>query len=134
MRCLRARSIPALDCQTQSAMNLEKRVEEGGFYYIHSINHDAAKRSLTVEFMKAPEEMSPAKRCLIFEDVEDYSEVVDRDTVIEEAEDGVIDSLIGLSEYAFEGKLRYELLTEDRVINFHTNTKPRIEDVWPEAI
>ena len=115
-------------------MNLEKRVEEGGFYYIHSINHDAAKRSLTVEFMKAPEEMSPAKRFLIFEDIEDYAEEVDSDTAIEEAEDGVIDSLIGLSEYQHEGKLMYELVTEDRVFNLHTNTKPRIEDVWPKAI
>ena len=114
-------------------MNLEKRVEEGGFYYIHSINHDATKRSLTVELMKAPEEMSLAKRFLIFEDVEDYSEEVDSDA-IEEAEDGVIDSLIGLSEYLHEGKLRYELVTEDRVFNLHTNTKPRIEDVWTEAI
>jgi hypothetical protein len=40
-------------------MSLEKRVEEGGFYYIHSIKHDTAKNSLTVELMKAPEEMSP---------------------------------------------------------------------------
>jgi hypothetical protein len=110
-------------------MSLEKRVEEGGFYYIHSINHDAAKKSLTVEFMKAPEEMSPARRFLIFEDVEDYSEEIDRVTAIEGAADGVIDSLIGLSEYLRDGKLRYELVTEDRVFNFHTKAKPRIEDV-----
>jgi len=38
-------------------MNLEKRVEEGGFYYIHSIEHDVANRSLAFEFIKAPEEM-----------------------------------------------------------------------------
>jgi hypothetical protein len=110
-------------------MSLEKRVEEGGFYYIHSINHDAVKKSLTVEFMKAPEEMSPARRFLIFEGIEDYSEEIDRDTAIEEAADGVIDSLIGLSEYLHDGKLRYELVTEDRVFNFHTKAKPRIEDV-----
>jgi hypothetical protein len=115
-------------------MNLEKRVEEGGFYYIHSIKHDAAKRSLTVELMKAPEEMSSAKRFLIFEDIEDYSQEVDQDTAIEEAADGVIDSLIGLSEYLHEDKLKYEIVTEDRVFNFYTNTKPRIEDVWSGAI
>ena len=114
-------------------MSLEKRVEEGGFYYIRSINHDAANRRLTVEFMKAPEEMSPARRFLIFEDVEDYSEEIDEETAIEEAADGVIDSLIGLSEYLHEGQPRYELVTEDRVFDFHTKTDPRIEDVWPSA-
>jgi hypothetical protein len=115
-------------------MSLEKRVGDGGFYYIRSISRDAEKRMLTVEFMKAPEEMSPARRFLIFEDVEDYSAEVDRDTAIEEAEDGVIDSLIGLSEYLHEGKLRYELVTEDRVFNFHTKATPRIEDVLPKVI
>jgi hypothetical protein len=110
-------------------MSLEKRVEEGGFYYIHSISHDAAKKSLTVEFMKAPEEMSPARRFLVFEEVEDYSEEVDRDTAIEEVAGGVIDSLVGLSEYLHDGELRYELVTEDRVYNFHTKAEPRIEGV-----
>lgn len=110
-------------------MNLEKRVEHGGFHYIHSIKHDAASRSLTFEFTKAPEEMSSAKRFLIFEDVEDYSAEVDVDSAFEEATDGVIDSLIALSEYLHEGKLMYEVLTEDRVFNFHTKTAPRIEDV-----
>lgn len=108
-------------------MSLEKRVGEGGFYYIHGFNHDAAKRSFTVEFMKAPEEMSPARRFLVFEDIEDYSEEVDSETAIEEAADGVIDSLIELSEYLHDGKLWYELVTEDRVFNFRTETKPRIE-------
>ena len=109
-------------------MSLEKRVEEGGFYYIHSINHDAAKRSFTVELMKAPEEMSPARRFLIFEDVAEYSEEIERDTAIEEAPDGVIDSLIALSEYVHEGEMMYELVTEGRVVNFRTSREPRIED------
>jgi hypothetical protein len=109
-------------------MSLEKEVEEGGFYYIRSINHDAAKRSLTIELTKAPEEMAPARRFLMFEDIEDYTEEVDRDTAIEEAADGIIDSLIGLSEYVHEGKPKYELVTEDRVYNFHTKTRPRIKD------
>ena len=73
--------------------------------------------------------MSRAKRFLIFEDIEDYSEEVNRESAFEEAEDGVIDSLIGLSEYLYEGKLRYELVTEDRVFNLQTFTQPRIVDV-----
>lgn len=127
--CARPLLIRALDCQNLNTMSLEKKVEEGGFYYIYSINHDAAKNSLTTEFMTVPEEMSPAKRFLVFENIEDYSEEVDEDTAIEEAADGVIDSLIGVSEYLHEGRLRYELVTEDRVFNFHTKTIPRIEGV-----
>jgi hypothetical protein len=114
-------------------MNLEKRVEEGGFYYIHRINYDPVGKILTFEFMKAPEEMSPARRFLIFEAVENYSVELDED-YIEEAEDGVIDSLIGLGEYSEGGNLGYAITTEDREFNFRTNKKPRIEDVWPEAI
>jgi hypothetical protein len=114
-------------------MNLEKRVEEGGFYYIHRISYDPVGKSLTFEFMKAPEEMSPAKRFLIFEDVEDYSVEVNEDS-IEESEDGVIDSLIALGEYTEGENLGYAITTEDREFNFRTNTKPRIEDVWQEAI
>jgi predicted RNase H-related nuclease YkuK (DUF458 family) len=115
-------------------MNLEKRVEEGGFYYIRMINYDPVRKSLTFEFMKAPEEMSPARRFLVFEDVEDYSVKVDTDSAIEEAEDGVIDSLIALGEYTEGGKMGYAITTEDREFNFRTNTKPRIEDAWQEAI
>jgi hypothetical protein len=114
-------------------MNLEKRVEQGGFYYIHMINYDPVGKMLTFELMKAPEEMSPARRFLIFEDVEDYSMEVDEDS-IEEAEDGVIDSLVGLGEYTEDGNVGYAITTEDREINFRTNTKPRIEDVWQGAI
>ena len=110
-------------------MSLEKRVIEGGFYYIHSIKHDPVGQRLTIEFMKAPEEKSPARRFLTFSDIEDYSEEVDRDSAVEEAEDGVIDSLIGLEEFIKDGKLMYEVVTEDRVFDFSTNTKPRIEDV-----
>jgi hypothetical protein len=115
-------------------MNLEKRVEEDGFYYIHSIQHDAENRSFIVELMKAPEEMSPVRRFLIFEGVEEYSEDIDRATAIEEAADGVIDSLIALSEYVHEGKPMYELVTEDRVFNFRADAEPRIEDARPKAI
>ena len=114
-------------------MNLEERVEEGGFYYIHRINYDPVGKILTFEFTKAPEEMSPARRFLIFEDVEDYSVEVDEDS-IEEAEDGVMDSLIALGEYTESGKLGYAITTEDREITFRTNTKPRIEDVWQGTI
>ena len=114
-------------------MNLEERVEEGGFYYIHRINYDPVGKSLTFEFVKAPEEMSPAKRFLIFEGVENYSLEANVDA-IEEAEDGVIDSLIALGEYTEGENSGYAITTEDREFNFRTNTKPRIEDVWPEAI
>ena len=115
-------------------MNLEKRVEEGGFYYIHRINYDPVGKSLTFEFMKAPEEMSPARRFLIFEDVEDYSVEVDADSAIAEAEDGVMDSLVALGEYTEGRNLGYAITTEDREFNFRTNTKPRIEDMWQGAI
>ena len=114
-------------------MNLEERVEQGGFYYIHRINYDPVGKTLTFEFMKAPEEMSPARRFLIFENVEDYSVEVDEDS-IEEAEDGVIDSLVALGEYTEGGNVGYAITTEDREFNFRTNTKPRIEDAWQRAI
>ena len=109
-------------------MNLEERIEEGGFYYIHSIKEDFARRSLIIELIKAPEEMSAARRLLIFEDIEDYSAEVDADSVIEKADDGVIDSLIAVGEYVYEDKLMYEVMMEDRVFNLHTKTKPRIEN------
>ena len=108
---------------------LEKRVIEGGFYYIHSIKHGPVGKSLTIELMKAPEEKSLARRFLIFTDIKDYSEEIQRDSAIEEAKDGVIDSLIGLEEFIKDGKLMYEVVTEDRVLDFSTNTKPRIEAV-----
>ena len=114
-------------------MNLEKRVEEGGFYYIHRISYDPVAKSLTFEFMKAPEEMSQARRFLIFEGVEKYSVEVNEDS-IEEAEDGVIDSLIALGEYTEGRNFGYAITTEDREFNFRTNTKPRIEDMWQGAI
>jgi len=113
-------------------MNLEKSVEEGGFYYIRKIYYDPIGKILSFEFMRAPEEKSPVKRFLIFEAIEDYSVEVN-DSAVEEAEDGVIDSLIALGEYTEDGNLGYAITTEDREFNFHTNTKPRIEDVWPQG-
>jgi hypothetical protein len=108
-------------------MNLQMRLEEGGFYYIQSFKHDAANRSLTVGFTKAPEEKALATRLLMFEDVDvhNWSEV----SACKEAADGIIDSLIGLTEYLHEGKKAYELLTENYELNLCTTSEPRIIDL-----
>lgn len=114
-------------------MSLEKTVAGGGFYYIHSISHNAAENSLTVEFVRAPEEMSSAKRFLTFTDIEAYSMEADEDFGTEEAAGEVIDSLIGLDECPEDGKVMYVLRTENREFVFRTSRKPEVRDVQSGA-
>src|ERR1051326_3497743 len=109
-------------------MNLEKRVTEGGFFYIRRIDHDSAGGRLIFEFIKAPEEFSPAARTLTFTGVKDFTEEVDGEE-IEEAEGGMIDSLIGLDEYPEEEAVKYVVHTEVREMVFRAKEKPLMEDV-----
>src|SRR3712207_3028657 len=113
-------------------MSLEEKVIEGGFYYIHSFNHDAVGRKLVVEFIKAPEESSSDTRVLTFTNLEDFLEEVDWDEVkAAEAEltAGIIDSLIGLDEYPDGETVEYVMHTEMREMIFRTKERPLIEDV-----
>lgn len=109
-------------------MNLEKRVTEGGFFYIRRIDHDSAGGRLIIEFIKAPEELSPAARTLTFTGVEDFSEEVDGEEMAE-AEGGMIDSLIGLDECPEKVAVKYVLRTEAREMIFRTKETPGVEDV-----
>jgi hypothetical protein len=111
-------------------MNLEKRVTEGRFFYIRRIDHDSAGGRLIIEFIKAPEELSPAARTLTFTGIEDFSEEVDGEEIAEaEAEGGMIDSLIGLDEYPEKVAVKYVVYTEVREMIFRTKETPRVEDV-----
>jgi hypothetical protein len=112
-------------------MNLEKSVTDGGFFYIRSISHDSAVRKLVIEFIKAPEVSSLAKRILTFTDIKDFSEELNWDEAEEvDADDGVINSLIGLDEYPDEEMVGYVVHTEVREMIFRTKEKPQIEDAW----
>jgi hypothetical protein len=111
-------------------MNLEKSVTDRGFFYIRSISHDSAKRKLIIEFIKAPEESSLAKRILTFTGIEGFSKELNWDKAEDiDAKGGIIDSLIGLDEYPDKGMVRYVIHTEFREMIFRTKEKPRLEDV-----
>ncbi len=111
-------------------MNLEKRVTEGNFYCIRSIDYDFTERNLIIEFIKPPEEFSPITRILTFSKVESFSDKPNWDEDAEEnAEGEITDSLIGLDEHSEPDKMMYVVHTEEREMIFYTTEKPQIKDV-----
>ena len=105
-------------------MTLEDDITDGLISYIKCIRHDEAKATLTLEFVKDPEDQV-VDRVLVFSGVcELYQEIHDGDD-----DEDCLESLIGLDEYKASERTRYVVATDAREVGFYTEEPPVIKRI-----
>lgn len=88
-------------------MNLEERVTKGFIVYIHSIDYNVVNKSLVIRLLKNPEYQQQIARILIFYNIQNFAEELDK----EEFDADCLDSLIGLHEYPQGTGVQYLIRT-----------------------
>lgn len=105
-------------------MKVEDQVTQASCIYIHSITYNFENKKIIISFIENPEGQQQFKR-LIFTDVYEFSETIDKNDFDEDC----LDSIIGIQESQHNALIKYIVTTEQREMEIYTENVPLIEDI-----